>query len=117
MTLPNVKIFKEQIKLFKKFSCTGRPNKEQAKDIDYLLALGEILTLVPMASSSSKAANSSTWKTISLDEIFDFMVRDFSKYALNIYSKPSNTDKQREFALTMIKPSRYQRGTVRAGMD
>lgn len=31
------------------------------------------------------------------------MVRDFSKYALNIYAKPSNTDNQREMALSMIK--------------
>ena len=31
-----------------------------------------------------------------LDEIFDFMVRDFSKYALQLYHKPSNTQKQKE---------------------
>ena len=38
-----------------------------------------------------------------LEEIFDFMVRDFSKYALNIYSKPSNSDDQRSRCLEMIK--------------
>ena len=38
-----------------------------------------------------------------IEEIFDFMIRDFSKYALNIYSKPSNSSKQKELSLNMIK--------------
>lgn len=29
-----------------------------------------------------------------LDQIFDFMVRDFSKYALGVYSKTSSSEKQ-----------------------
>jgi len=38
-----------------------------------------------------------------LDQIFDFMIRDFSKYALQIYSKTSSTEKQMELCLKMIK--------------
>jgi acyl-CoA dehydrogenase len=38
-----------------------------------------------------------------LDEIFDFMIRDFSKYALTLFSKPSNTEAQKEFCMKMIK--------------
>ena len=38
-----------------------------------------------------------------LDEIFDFMVRDFSKFALALYSKPSNSEAQKEHCLAMIK--------------
>jgi acyl-CoA dehydrogenase len=49
-----------------------------------------------------------------LDQIFDFMVRDFSKYALQMYQKPSSTEKQMELCMKMIrKPAvdeaRYQR--------
>ncbi|NTV34534.1 MAG: acyl-CoA dehydrogenase, partial [Deltaproteobacteria bacterium] len=44
--LPNVQVFKKQIKLFKDFLVQARPSEAQANDIDYLLALGEILTLV-----------------------------------------------------------------------
>ena len=38
-----------------------------------------------------------------LDQIFDFMVRDFSKYALQLYSKPSATPQQMELCLKMIR--------------
>jgi acyl-CoA dehydrogenase len=38
-----------------------------------------------------------------LEEIFDFMVRDFSRYALNIHMKPSNSDRQRDLSLKIIQ--------------
>jgi acyl-CoA dehydrogenase len=38
-----------------------------------------------------------------LDQIFDFMVRDFSKFALQLYSKPSSTKNQMEYCLKMIR--------------
>ena len=31
-----------------------------------------------------------------LDQIFDFMVRDMSKFALQLFSKPSSTERQME---------------------
>ncbi len=102
-TLPNVEIFKEQIKLFKNLLTKAGPSKEQSKDIDYLLALGEILTLVAYGHLILESRKFFDVEDDLVDEIFDFMVRDFSKYALNIYSKPSNTVKQRELALAIIK--------------
>ena len=49
-----------------------------------------------------------------LEQIFDFMVRDFAKFALQLYSKTSSTDDQMEGCLKMIrKPvvdeARFQR--------
>ena len=44
--LPNVHIFKEQIALFKQMLFTARPTEEQIKDIDFLLNLGELFSLV-----------------------------------------------------------------------
>jgi acyl-CoA dehydrogenase len=38
-----------------------------------------------------------------IDQIFDFMVRDFSAHALELYSKPSVTDAQSALCLQMIK--------------
>ena len=38
-----------------------------------------------------------------MEQIFDFMVRDFSKFALQIYSKPDSTDLQMELCMKMIK--------------
>jgi acyl-CoA dehydrogenase len=102
-TLPNTEVFKEQIKLFKNLLTKAGPNKEQSKDIDYLLALGEILTLVAYGQLILESRKFFDVEDDLIDEIFDFMVRDFSKYALNIYSKPSNTAKQRELALAIIR--------------
>ncbi len=101
--LSNVTIFKEQIRLFKEFLVKAGPDEKQAKDIDYLLALGEILTLVAYGQLIIENRKYFDVEDELLDEIFDFMVRDFSKFALNIFSKPSNSDIQKELSLKMIK--------------
>lgn len=38
-----------------------------------------------------------------IDQIFETLVEDFSKFALQIYNKPSSTKKQMEYAFKMIK--------------
>ncbi len=114
VNLPNVNIFKEQINLFKKFLAEAQPDEKQTKDIDYLLALGEILTLVAYGQLIIESRKFFEVEDDLLDEIFDFMVRDFSKYALNIHMKPSNSDRQKELSLDIIKtpipnPGRFQK--------
>ena len=114
VNLPNVNVFKEQIELFKKMLMEGQPTKEQSQDIDYLLALGEILTLVAYGQLIIESRKFFDVEDDLLEEIFDFMVRDFSKYALNIHMKPSNSDKQRELSLNIIRtpkpnPERFEK--------
>jgi len=112
--LSNVSVFKEQTREFKNFLMQAQPTQEQSKDIDYLLGLGEILTLVAYGQLILESRKFYEVEHDLVDEIFDFMVRDFSKYALNMYVKPSNTDKQRELSLKMIRapipnPNRFER--------
>jgi acyl-CoA dehydrogenase len=38
-----------------------------------------------------------------VDQIFDFLVRDFSKFALEMYSRPSSTEKQMEYCMRIIQ--------------
>ena len=38
-----------------------------------------------------------------LDQIFDFMIRDFSEFALKLYAKPDTTEAQMAFCEKMIK--------------
>jgi acyl-CoA dehydrogenase len=102
--LPNVRVFKEQIKLFKDFLMQAPPNELQVNDIDYLLALGEILTLVAYGQLIIESRNFYDVEDDLVDEIFDVMVRDFSKYALSLHMKPSNSERQRSLSLKMIKP-------------
>jgi acyl-CoA dehydrogenase len=97
--LPNLGIYKEQITLFKAFLATATPTPEQQKDFGQLIL------------ENAKIYNVDRDL---LDQIFDFMVRDFSKYALQIYHKPLSTEKQMELCMKMIrKPAvdeaRFQR--------
>jgi acyl-CoA dehydrogenase len=112
--LPNVRLFREQIDAFRELLATATPDEAQQKDIDFLLALGEIFTLVVYGQLVlENAATYSTGDDL-LDQIFDAFVRDFSRHALNLHSKPSTTPKQAELCLRMLRrpaadPDRFER--------
>jgi acyl-CoA dehydrogenase len=38
-----------------------------------------------------------------VDQIFDFLVRDFSRFALQLYSKPSSTTDQMGLCMKMVR--------------
>ena len=101
--LPNVHIFKAQIALFKQMLFTARPTEEQIKDIDFLLNLGELFSLVAYGQLIIENAKIYGVDDDILDQIFDFMVRDFSKFALQVYAKTSSTEQQMALCLQMIK--------------
>ena len=79
------------------------PDEAQQKDIDFLLTLGELFTLVAYGQLIIENAAIYEIGPARLDQIFDFMVRDFSKFALQLYSKPSSSEKQMALALKMIR--------------
>ncbi len=102
LNLPNLNIFKEQIEVLKEFLLTATPSKEQAKDIDFLLNLGELFTLVTYGQLLIEKAKIEVVEDDIMDQIFDFMVRDFSKFALQLYSKTGSTEQQMKLCLKMI---------------
>ncbi len=101
--LPNVNIFKEQIDIFKEFMTQATPDEAQQKDIDFLLIVGELFTLVAYGQLVIENAGIKSLDDDILDRIFDVIIRDFSKFALQLYSKPSATDKQMEICQKMLK--------------
>ena len=112
--LPNVNLFREQIAVFKELLAFATPDEEQRKDIDFLLALGEIFTLVVYGQLILENCRSYDIDAQTVDQIFDFMVRDCSRFALQLHSKPSSTPQQMELTLKMLrKPvvdsARYQK--------
>ncbi len=112
--LPNVRTFKRQIRTFRHLLMAARPGKEQVKDIDFLLILGELFTLVVYGQLILENAPVHSVDDDMVDQIFDFLVRDFSKFALQLYSKTSSTAKQRFLCRRMIRkpvvdPSRFER--------
>lgn len=100
--LPNVNLFKRQIKALKKFLMQAPPDAAQQKDVDFLLSLGEIFTLIPYGQLILENARIYGVADELVEQIFDFMVRDFAKYALQLYHKPSATPAQMELCLAMI---------------
>jgi acyl-CoA dehydrogenase len=101
--LPNLSVFEEQIELFREMAMKAPPSKEQAKDIDFLLTSGEMFTLVVYGQLILENARIYGMDEAVIDQIFDFMVRDFSKFALQLYSKPSSTEAQMAQCLKMIR--------------
>ncbi|VFQ47322.1 acyl-CoA dehydrogenase family protein [Desulfoluna butyratoxydans] len=101
--LPNVNVFKEQIATFKEFLMKATPDKDQGRDIDYLLAVGDIFTLVAYGQLILEAKPLFDVEDDLIEEIFDFMVRDFAKYAVSLHGKPSNSEAQKEYCLKMVK--------------
>ena len=101
--LPNLNVFKEQVALFKEMAVLAPPTKAQATDIDFLLTAGEMFTLVVYGQLILENAGIYKVETELLDQIFDFMVRDFSKFALQMYSKPSSSEGQMAQCLKMIR--------------
>ncbi|MCP4353009.1 MAG: acyl-CoA dehydrogenase [Desulfobacterales bacterium] len=101
--LPNVNIFKTQTEVLKEFLVKATPDDEQRKDVDFLLSMGELFTLVAYGQLIIENAKINNIDDDIVDQIFDFMVRDFSKYALQIYSKPSSSDVQMDLCMNMIK--------------
>ena len=104
--LPNVNIFKKQINIFKESLFKASPTEAQTKNIDVMLTVGEMFTLVPYAQLILENAKINSVDHQVVDQIFDFIVRDFSKFALDLYNKTSSTEKQMEYCKKMmIKPN------------
>ena len=112
--LPNVNVFKEQIEVFKEFLLNAAPNDDQNMNPDFTLAVGELFALVAYGQLILENSKIYNIDDDIVDQIFDCMVRDFSKFALQLYGKPSSTDDQMDYCMKMIKKpavdeARYQR--------
>jgi acyl-CoA dehydrogenase len=111
--LPNVRRFEEQTAVFRDLLEKATPGASQTNDVDFLMAVGELFTLVVYGQLLLENARIYSLEPAVLDQIFDVLVRDFSRFALQLYSKPTSTPEQMDFCLRMIrKPvvddARYQ---------
>jgi acyl-CoA dehydrogenase len=96
--VPNVARFTELAESFKELLATAPPNEAQQKDLDYLLTLGELFTLIPYGQLICEQAELTGLPLDTLDQIFDVLVRDFSAYAAELHGKTSSTEAQQEWA-------------------
>lgn len=103
-SLPNVGLFVEQVMAFGRFMATNPPNDEQARDLDFLLNVGQLFTQVVYAQLICEAAalaidgeesgaregsvvDLTDLTEAHVDRIFNVFVRDFSEYALSLASQ------------------------------
>jgi acyl-CoA dehydrogenase len=78
----NVLKFREQVELLKHFLANNTPSPEQAANVDYMIALGELLAATAYAQLTLENAKIYGIEDDVLEEIFAFMIRDFAAYAL-----------------------------------
>jgi len=114
MDLPNITIFKKQIRLLKLFLMVAKPDKEQIKDFDFLLNLGELFTLVVYGQLIIEKAQLLKVEDDLIDQIFDIIIRDFSKFAMQLFTKTSSTAIQQRICKRMVRkpvanPARFDR--------
>ena len=100
---PNIRVFREQAELFRKLLIAAPPSKEQAKNIDYMLAAGELFTLIVYAQLILENAKIYQTDRDVLEQIFTFLVRDYSAFALQMVIGQDNTPEQEEIFNRMIK--------------
>ena len=101
--LPNVKIFTEQTEAFKNYLEKAYPDNSQREDIDYMLTVGEMFTLVAYGMLVLENAKNDKEDLNLIDMIFDVFVRDLTKYASIMYSKSSSSDLQQELLLKVFR--------------
>jgi acyl-CoA dehydrogenase len=100
---PNVRVFREQTAVLKELLATATPDEAQRKDLDFLMTLGEMFTLVVYAQLIAENATIYGIGGDLVDQIFDFLVRDFARFAQQLHAKPSSTEAQMACCLRLIR--------------
>jgi acyl-CoA dehydrogenase len=117
--LPNVARFLGQVAAFGTLVSDHGPQGAQAKDLDFLLNLGQIFTQVVYANLVAEAAalaidgapdgtRAGTTADVTgltsahVDRIFAVFVRDVSEYAVALHGQASATPEQRAAALSLV---------------
>lgn len=101
--LPNVALFHEQARAIKALLTTAAPDEAQQKDLDFLLNLGHLFTLVVYGQLVLEQAKITNTDQHVLDQIFDVLVRDFAGYATALHGKASSTEAQQQWAVGQIR--------------
>ncbi len=103
LSVPNVARFYEQVLAFKDLLAAAAPDADQQRDLDFVLVVGHLFTLVVYGQLILEQAELTGLDRDLVDQIFDFQIRDFSSYAVALHGKPSSTVAQQEWALSAIR--------------
>jgi acyl-CoA dehydrogenase len=101
--IPNVARFYEQATAFRELLVTAAPDAEQAKDLDFLLNVGHLFSLIVYGQLILEQAALTGLDDDIVDQIFAFQINDFNTYAVALQGKPSSTQAQQDWALGVIR--------------
>ncbi|WP_431772454.1 acyl-CoA dehydrogenase family protein [Streptomyces cucumeris] len=101
--IPNVARFREQADALCEFVTTAAPGEDQSKDLDFLLAVGQLFALVVYGQLILEQGRLTGVEENVLDELFAVFVRDFSAYAVELHGKDSATAEQQNWALGAVR--------------
>jgi acyl-CoA dehydrogenase len=101
--VPNVARFVEQAEGLCALLSTGPPAEDQQRDLDFMLTLGELFTLIVYGQLILEQAAPAEVEPEVIDQIFDVLVRDFSGYAVALHGRRSSTEPQQAWALDHVR--------------
>lgn len=101
--IPNVARFYEQAKALQALLATAAPDADQQRDLDFILVVGHLFTLVVYGQLILEQARLTGLDRDLVDQIFDVAIRDFSAHAVALHSKPSSTSAQQQWALAAVR--------------
>jgi acyl-CoA dehydrogenase len=103
LDIANVAVFYEQAQALRELLTTAAPDAEQQRDLDFILVVGHLFTLVVYGQLILEQANLVELNRELIDQIFDFQIRDFSAHAIALHGKPSSTSAQQKWALSSVR--------------
>ncbi|MEX0172187.1 acyl-CoA dehydrogenase family protein [Streptomyces sp. LMG1-1-1.1] len=101
--LSNVARFREQADALCEFVLKAAPDEQQSRDLDLLLAVGQLFALVVHGQLVLEQAALTALDEDVLDELFAVLVRDFSAHAIELHGKDSATEQQQLWALGAVR--------------
>ncbi|MGE5381680.1 MAG: acyl-CoA dehydrogenase [Methylocystaceae bacterium] len=100
--LANVKKFRSQVDLLVEFLSQATPSDEQKKNVDFMIAVGELVTMAAYAQLILENVKIYGIDDDVVEEIFSCLIRDFSRYALMVNSTFTATSAQETLLEKMI---------------
>ncbi|MDX6586846.1 MAG: acyl-CoA dehydrogenase [Solirubrobacterales bacterium] len=102
--VPNVALFREQAERLVAMVSDAPLTPDQMKvDLDFQQALAQVFTLIPYGQLILEEAEVEETPADIVDLVFEWLVRDFSRLALDLHGKASSTPEQQEWVLGSIR--------------
>ncbi|RVW03608.1 acyl-CoA dehydrogenase family protein [Rhodococcus spongiicola] len=101
--VPNVARFLEQALALRELLASAGPDDAQREDLDFLLTVGHLFELIVYGQLILEQAGIVGLDRDLIGQIFDFQIRDYSRYAVELHGKPSSTPEQQKWALDVIR--------------